>query len=192
MTSDATVSSPLPDYASFSSLLATIEFPFSASAIHGVICAFLCAGADALAETYLRVWLSKQQDEKHQQAFLALFAVFVISQQQIKEMDIAFKLLLPADEVPIAERAEAFCQWCKGFIEGLALAKVKNQPIEDEDVQAALEHLSAFAQLDYESLEDDEEAERAFLEVSEYTRMAVLHFRHELSAVKGDKTQTKH
>lgn len=50
----------------------------------------------------------------------------------------------------------------------------------EEESQDALQHLMEFAELDCETLEVGEEDERALMEVSEYTRMAVLRLHSDL------------
>ncbi len=90
-------------------------------------------------------------------------------------------MLLPEDErSTLVERAKAFSEWCEGFTQGLALAGVSSREIEEEEAQEALQHLTEFAELDYESLDVDEEDEHALMEVSEYTRMAVIRLHNDL------------
>lgn len=71
-------------------------------------------------------------------------------------------------------RAQAFSEWCEGFTQGINMAGVSYEQLKEEEAQEALHHILEFAQLDYESLQVDEEDEMALVEVSEYTRMAIL------------------
>ncbi|KTD17897.1 UPF0149 family protein [Legionella jordanis] len=165
----------LPTYQTFFDDLSVLTLPISISELHGVMCGYLCAGAPAEGEAYLRaLTLKHNKDEATRAAALAMFDVYAISQQQLANFDFEFQLLLPDEEEPLIARAQAFSEWCDGFIQGMTLAGIGYEQLQEEDSQEALQHMLEFAQLDYESLEVDEEDEKALMEVSEYARMAVL------------------
>lgn len=109
-----------------------------------------------------------------------MFSVFSISQQQMNNFDFEFEMLLPDDDESLVTRAQAFSEWCEGFTQGLTIAGVGMEQFYEEESQDALQHLIEFAELDCESLEVGEEDERALMEVSEYTRMAVLRLHSDL------------
>ncbi len=85
---------------------------------------------------------------------------------------LAFPLLLPGDDAPLAARLEALGLWCGGFLSGFGLGGGTTDGL-DEDAVSALEDMVAIAEVDPES-DESEAAEGQFLEVSEYVRMAVL------------------
>ena len=180
MTSSEDESLHLPDYAVFVESIAALMLQISASELHGLLCGYLCAGADRQGESYLRALLQNKKNPESRNALLSLFSVFSISQQQITNFDLEFGLLLPKDENPLHERAKAFSQWCEGFTQGLTLAGIDIDHFSDEDAQDALKHLVEFAELDADSLDVDEDDERALMEVTEYTRMAVIRLHGDL------------
>jgi uncharacterized protein YgfB (UPF0149 family) len=85
---------------------------------------------------------------------------------------LAFPLLLPEDDAPLAARLEALGLWCGGFLSGFGLCGGTIDGL-DEDAVSVLEDMAAIADVDPES-ETGEAAEAQFLEVSEYLRMGVL------------------
>ena len=170
----------LPSYQAFVDSIAVLSLPMSGSELHGLMCGYLCAGATTAGESYLRALASKK-DEAMRSAMLAIFEVYSISQHQITHMDFAFQLLLPDFHVSLVERAQAFSEWCEGFTQGLTISGIHRDQFQDEESQEAQEHITDFAELDYGSLQVDEEDERALLEVSEYARMAVLRLYHDLN-----------
>ncbi|RUR13534.1 UPF0149 family protein [Legionella sp. km772] len=170
----------LPDYQAFVESIAALMLQISASELHGLLCGYLCAGADRQGESYIRALLQNKKSPESRHALLSLFSVFSISQQQISSYDLEFALLLPKEENPLRERAKAFSQWCEGFTQGLTLAGVDGDHLYEEDAQDALQHLVEFAELDYDSLEVDEDDERALMEVTEYARMAVIRLHGDL------------
>jgi yecA family protein len=184
----------LPDYQAFMDSISVLTLPISASELHGVMCGYLCAGASSEGEAYLRaLTLKNKNDEATRLAALALFDVYLISQHQLANFDFEFQLLLPAGEEPLITRAQAFSEWCEGFAQGIAIAGVSSSELHDEESLEALEHILEFAQLDYESLEVDEEDERALVEVSEYARLAVLRIYEDLLGdTEGDALNTTH
>jgi uncharacterized protein len=166
--------------------------PISVSELHGLICGYVCAGLDSAGETYLRTLLSSFPKEKSREAMKALFELFTLSQQQMSSGDFAFYMLLPDDEESLPERAKAFSEWCEGFTQGITLSGIRYEDLEDDETKEALHHISEFAQLDYEAMKVSESDEKAFLEVSEYTRMAVIQLHDTLLIVQGNKDKTTH
>jgi uncharacterized protein YgfB (UPF0149 family) len=177
----------LPKYIDFVETIEPLELDLSVSELHGIMCGYLCAGADNQGESYLRALFNNKKDTVGRSTLLALFAVFTVSQQQIANLDFEFELMLPEDHEPLAERAKAFSEWCEGFTLGLTLAGISAEQFSEEEAQEAFQHIIEFSELDCESLDIDEEDERALMEVSEYTRMAVIRLHGDL--VTNEKKQ---
>lgn len=184
----------LPDYPTFVDSIAVLDLPISASELHGVMCGYLCAGAISEGEAYLRALMTNKKDTGLRTATLALFGVYAVSQQQMINFDFDFQLLLPEENEPLSERAQAFSEWCEGFTQGITLAGVSYEELHEEEAQEALQHMTEFAQLDCQSLHIDEEDERALMEVSEYARMAVMRIFSDLNAenTNGAPSETAH
>jgi uncharacterized protein len=91
--------------------------------------------------------------------------------------------MIPGDNESLHERAKAFREWCEGFSQGLSMGGLNFDEVEEDEVQEAIQHIEEFAELDINGLEVCEEDERALMEVSEYTRMAILR-------IYGDLKQT--
>lgn len=182
MVSSSDSHTQLPSYLDFSYAIAVLCLPISCAELHGVLCGYLVSGRQREAESYLRALLSKRELKKTRTAALALFDVFAISQQQLTELGFVFELMLPNDDESLASRAQAFSEWCEGFTQGLTVSGVDVDKLHNEEAQEAIQHITEFAQLDYTALRVSEEDERALLEVTEYTRMAVLSLQADLQA----------
>lgn len=170
----------LPSYDEFAEFVTILNFHVSASLLHGMMCGYLCAGADDRGEAYLRALLNNKTDKTSRDALLILFGVFSFSQHQINNLDFEFSMLLPDDEESLLVRAHAFSEWCEGFVQALTLSGISSNQFYDEEAQDAFQYFVEFAELDYETLDIDEEEEHALIEVSEYARMAVLRLHSEL------------
>lgn len=185
----------LPNYDAYAESVAVLTVPVSASLMHGMMCGYLCLGADSEGEAYLRALLHNKKDEASRAAVLTLFTVFSISQQQINSLDFEFSMLLPNDNEPLPLRAKAFSEWCQGFTQVLTLAGMNIDQFYEEEAQEALQHLIEFAELDYENLDVEDEDEHALMEVSEYARMAVLRLHNDFimnTKKRGGTTGTTH
>jgi uncharacterized protein YgfB (UPF0149 family) len=178
----------LPDFDGFTSNIEVLALDVSPSQLHGLICGYLCAGADDQGEAYIRTLLHNKKDAESREAILAIFTLYSISQQQIAQYDFSFQLLLPKDSESLIDRAKAFSEWCLGFTEGLSFSGIDHDQLYDEEAQEALQHIIEFSELDYESLEVDEEDERALVEVEEFTRMAVVRLRADLTSNEQERS----
>lgn len=170
----------LPGYQDFVDGISVLSMYITASELHGTMCGYLCAGAHDQAESYLRALLNNKKDKASREALVHLFSVYSISQQQIDSFDFGFEMLLPPDETSIHERAEAFTEWCDGFIEGLELSGINSSSFEEEESQEVYFHITEFSKLDCDSLEISGEDEKPLVEICEYTRMAVLRLHSDL------------
>lgn len=182
----------LPSYPIVSDVIARLKLPYSVSQLHGLLCGYLTAGKSHQGEMMMRTLTT--QDDASRAASRMLFDVLTVSQQQLDHLEFDFELLLPDEETALLDRAQAFTEWCEGFSQGLTIAGIGAAQLHDVDAQEALHHLSEFAKLDYHALHMGENDEKAFMEVTEYARMAVLqiHTDLKLRVKKDEPPETAH
>jgi yecA family protein len=146
-----------------------------ASECHGMLCGMLSGPArfDRAA------WLTHVSggDDLHaytsgepDSAFDALIGATTAA---LAASDYSFELLLPGDERSLAERAGAFAGWCRGFLSGLGLSGIADAGALGEDAREFLADVQRFGTLASEAV-GDEDDERAFAELTEFTRIGVL------------------
>lgn len=169
----------LPPWPSVIDSLAMLPLTISASTLHGQLCGLLCAEKMHKAESYITALVGSQKNDHARAALKVLFTMYSISQQQILAEDFDFQLMLPEDHELLSDRALAFTEWCNGFLQGLEMAGVDDGEFEEEALEA-LQYIREFAELDCSTLDISEDDEKAFMEVSEYTRMAVLRLHSDL------------
>jgi hypothetical protein len=170
----------LPHYQQVAECMADLGLAVSVSELHGILCGYLSTGAKNDANTYLQTLMKQTATPNSDDMTSVLFDVFTISQQQIAAHGFELQLLLPDDCEPLVMRAQAFSEWCDGFIHGLRRTHVEYDDLTDEDAQDAIEHISAFAEMDCQEIICGEADERALMEVCEYTRIAVIHIYNDL------------
>jgi uncharacterized protein YgfB (UPF0149 family) len=117
------------------------------------------------------------------------------TQGQLNDPTCDFHLLLPGDDEAIALRVQALGDWCQGFLTGLALGGIKDlQALPDNVREIANDLLEiARAHSSYD-LEEQEEDEQAYAELTEYVRVGVMLINEELHpalSVSGNQ-ETRH
>ena len=95
-----------------------------------------------------------------------------------------FELLLPEEDESLYARVTALQQWCSGFILGMGMAGVKDNnslPQDSRELLADITEIGVEGEFD---LEDEEQSEEAYAEISEYVRMGILLINEELQPLK--------
>ena len=123
-------------------------------------------------------------------ASMLIFDMLSASQHQIQNFDFEFQMFLPDEHESIVERAQSFSEWCEGFMQGLDINGIHDDNFEDEEARETLYHIQEFSELDFDDLKSGEEEEKALMEVTEYTRMAVLRLFGEIQALKQQPEET--
>lgn len=161
--------SVLPSHADVAAETDRLKLGIDASELHGAFCGWLCGGGDAGDD-----WLERLTLEPASAPSVdgALDALRTVSAEQLGDPDFAFELLLPADETPLGERADALLAWCRGFLGGFGLAAGATPALspEGEEALADLGKIAA-SQLSYDDPDNDE---AALEEVAEFVRVAAL------------------
>ena len=177
----------LPNYQTFVDSIAILALPFSGSELHGIMCGYLSTGATREGIAYLGTLIPNLKDPSTRPAALAIFQLYSVTQQQIESPGFEFQLLLVDEHDDLIRRAQSFTDWCEGFTQGIRMAGVDYNMLEDDDTQDALQHITEFADMDFQSLHVEEEDERALTEITEYTRMAVLHIHSDLQVNRSER-----
>lgn len=155
-------------YAQLQTQLNALALPFSLSHLHGLLCGYSCAGESPRAHACLNAILISSQASKAIK--MELFSILSNIEQSLLSPDLDFQLLLPDDDATLRDRAAAFSEWCVGFLQGFASHPQKH----NSETKEILKHLREFSELDRENLAVSEADEVAFMEVYEYTRIAVI------------------
>ena len=149
-----------------------LENGYSAAETQGIATGMLC-GND---RTETRLWISEilqDIDEIDLEDRIVLEHLFENTKTTLVGDDFSFKLLLPDDNAPLSERADALRQWCQGFLFGIGSVPLASDwPDESREI---IKDIAEFAKLDANV--DGEDAENDFMEITEYLRAAVMYLR---------------
>lgn len=171
--------------------LGSLNAEMMAAEGHGVLCARFCIKNTPDVGLWMQEVLGSQETGNLQakeserlltQLYDETYASF------LEAMD-GFDMLLPGDDEALVERTQALVDWCSGFVAGLGLSGFQNDESLDEQVKEVLQDLIEITHMDDE-IEDTEENETAYMEITEYVRVAVMTIG--LSLRVRDPEQTLH
>lgn len=143
-----------------------------ASELHGALCGYLCGGGQSSRLDWLTRLALEGDGGVSPQPDSALDKLYLSSCGQLGDPSLGFELLLPDDEDPIDERAEALLSWCRGFLGGFGLAAGAD-PAMGADAAEALEDISRIAASSV-SFDEPDTDEDSLMEVSEFIRVAAM------------------
>ena len=95
--------------------------------------------------------------------------------------------MLPSDDIKLSVRVAEFSKWCQGYLYGLGISGFNRENLSVEPCLNFLSDLERFCRLD-EDLIEDEEGEKALVELYEFTRVGIMTIYDELEALKRVST----
>jgi yecA family protein len=159
-----------------------------AAEAHGMLCGLLCGVGTPNIEVWIRQLLGDDQAaaDLSQRSVGLLKALAEDCQRMLESGQMDFVLLLPGDEEPLADRVEALADWCQGFLFGLGSSRPRDSlAVLTADEREVLEDLSQISKVDVDE-EVEEVQESAYMELTEYVRVAVQTLYDEFAAQRQD------
>ncbi|HWU77488.1 MAG TPA: UPF0149 family protein [Rhodanobacter sp.] len=166
-------------------LVTRLHLGTEASELHGSLCGFLAGGGSLRGSTLLAaLQLDGDVTSPSSEDLALLDRLAQQGEQELADPELGFEPLLPADDRPLAERAEAMVDWCRGFLGGFGLAGTAAHAQLSGEAQEVLRDLGTVAASSFD-LGDESEDEDALIEVQEFVRVAamLLHAECNTSAV---------
>lgn len=163
-----------------------------AAEIQGLICGFLCGGKHTNGKNWLEPILGFAEIELTGEIRQMLLELYNVTYAKMMDENFEFSLLLPDDEEPLMFRAQSLSSWCQGFLTGIGLSGVFIDEHDTEETQEILYRFDDISKLDYENIEILHENEKAYFELHEYVRMAVLVVYNELASVMDSSNGQLH
>lgn len=154
-----------------------------ASEAHGTLAGALCAAADYRFEDWLREIYAEGKAGHDTRDRLE--AVFEETRRALAGGQMQFDVLLPSDEVPIADRATALGRWCQGFLYGLGTSTIPDVDALPEEVSEIVRDLTSITQVAVDTRESDEANEQAYTELVEFVRVGAQLLFDELARFRG-------
>ncbi len=147
---------------------------------HGTLVGALCAGQGFTFEHWLREVFPEAEPGV---AAAGMQALFDWTRSSLAAGEL-LEPLLPADDAPIGERAQALGEWCQGFLYGLGTSVLPDPEHLPEPVAEVVRDLTAITRVGADPDESEEENEQAYAELVEFVRVAVQLLHEELASFR--------
>ena len=153
---------------------ARLRLAMTASELHGSLCGFLAGGGHLDGASLLAVLhLDGEETTPSADDQSVLDRVVRQSMAELADPELGFEPLLPPDDRPLPERAEALGDWCRGFLGGFGLGGAGTHAKLSEDAQEILRDLNTLAGAAFD-FGDESEDEDSLIELHEFVRMAAM------------------
>ncbi|HEY0178591.1 MAG TPA: UPF0149 family protein [Dokdonella sp.] len=160
-------------HAELARALRALRLGVDASDLHGSLTGYLCCGGEAGPDD----WLDALQYEVDAPAAgdATLRRLYRVCAAQFAGVQVWVDPLLPSGGVPLQQRAEAFVEWCRGFLGGCGLAGAHAAGWSSQ-AEEILADFALIAATPFECSRPDEDA-RALADLVDFVRTgaALLH-----------------
>jgi len=180
------------DYPALDDALRRLRLAVDASELHGSLCGFLAGGGVPGKRSLIQVLELDGAEVAASPADHQLLGRLVEqAEADLADPEMGFEPLLPADDRPLSERAEALVDWCRGFLGGFGLTGVAAHARLSDEAQEILRDLGAIAASEFD-FGDETEDEDALIEVNEFVRVGAMLLHTECAASPAAGNETLH
>lgn len=173
-------------YTDVASQLQQLPVAFSTSEAHGALSGLLISSS-VLHSDEIAAHLFTENDlveslPEAQQDWLNNWMAAIL--ENLQDQELSFALLIPDEQTALPERLAAVAEWCQGFLYGLAAVGETDFETLPNEAAETLSDLSEISQMDFETVDDLDDAEADLFEITEYVRMAALSLFDDIGAQK--------
>lgn len=168
-------------YKTCNAIIVQSDAGLTAAEAHGMASGMLCVNGHTEGDQWLGELLHNAVPVIDEDKAL-LVRLFEETRRLLASDEFEFDLFLPEDDTPLTGQVEALKSWCRGFLFGVG--SMASTSSWTEDAREILKDITEFTKLD--DYAEGEEDERAFVEITEYLRSAVLLLRDELGNSSDD------
>ncbi len=170
------------DHATLANVLEKLRLGVNASDLHGSLTGFLCAGAQVNGDD----WLDLLQLDPGDDTVVrneTLQRLYRDCRSQVDDGSARIKPLLPARTAPLAARAIALVEWCRGFLGGFGLGGASRRGPLSDDATEILHDLGVIAASHFDVAAHGEDAQ-ALADVIDFVGTACAVLRREVRSHK--------
>ncbi|EPJ55328.1 MAG: hypothetical protein OFPI_04210 [Osedax symbiont Rs2] len=162
--------------------------------LHGLVCGQMAGGSRLSNDLWLQMANDFLDIEAfaHEQSKAGLVALYQQSLSQFESLDMSIDLLLPDDDdYELSQRVESLGLWVQGFLAGFGTQGRQADKKLSQDAKEMLNDLGQIAQVATVDLEEDEDSENNFFELSEYVRMGAVYIFTECNKAAAPEQEDK-
>ncbi|WP_430387542.1 UPF0149 family protein [Dyella sp. 20L07] len=161
-------------YEELDDAVARLQLSVQSSDLHGSLCGFLAGGGQVGKQPLIETLHLDAEAPTPSAGDLAFLDRLVKqTEAELVDPELGFEPLLPADDRPLPERADALVDWCRGFLGGFGLAGAQAHEKLSDEAQEILRDLGTIAASSFD-FGDEGEDEDALIEVHEFVRMGAM------------------
>jgi uncharacterized protein len=180
------------DHDQLDALVRRLRLGTTASELHGSLCGYLAGGGIVRPGTlFAELQLDSDGAAPSAADQQTLDTLVHETQAALADPEMGFEPLLPADDRPLPERAEALAEWCRGLLGGFGLAGAAAHAGLSAEAKEMLHDLGTIAASNFAYGENDED-EDALIEVQEFVRVGAMLLHAECSARDVDPSGRVH
>ena len=154
---------------------------------HGTLAGALCSSSDYGLIEWLHEILPDDSPEEEALRSSVLQNVYSAMVRTLAGSDADFEPLLPDDDAPLIERADALSLWCQGFLYGLGSGPAADPAKVSNEAGEIIRDFTEITHVGVDAGEENEENEIAFAEVVEFVRVGVQILFVELAPARGQE-----
>jgi uncharacterized protein YgfB (UPF0149 family) len=158
-----------------------------AAEAHGILAGALCSSRDYGLIEWLGEILPDDAPDTDAQKSPVLQSIYSSMVRTLVGSDADFEPLLPDDDAPLAERADALSHWCQGFLYGLGSGTTPDPGNVSIEAGEIIRDFTEITHVGVDADEQTEENEVAFAEVVEFVRVGVQLLFVELAPARGEE-----
>ena len=154
---------------------------------HGTLAGALCSSRDYGLIEWLREILPDDSPDDAALRSSVLQSIYDSMVRTLAGNEADFAPLLPDDETPLSQRADALSLWCQGFLYGLGSGHTPDPGTVSTEAGEIIRDLTEITHVGVDADEENEENEVAFAEVVEFVRVGVQLLFVELAPARGEE-----
>lgn len=178
-------------YLDVAAALSTLASDMEAAEAHGMLCGMLCDPHRFKPNDWFTQVLGTASDKNLGDFALdsPLMRMMAGTLRELSDASFSLRLILPADDEPLAARTAAIGTWCRGFLVGIGL-QIGDRSLTEE----GRELLQDFVQISRVNPNESasELGERDFFDVVEYVRIGALALHAEVSEHAAASSSINH
>jgi uncharacterized protein YgfB (UPF0149 family) len=154
---------------------------------HGTLAGALCSSRNYGLMEWLREILPDDSPDAAALESPVLQNVYNSLVRTLVGNDADFEPLLPDDDTPLSDRADALSLWCQGFLYGLGSGAMSDPGEVSTEAREIIRDFTEITHVGVDAGDEIEENELAFAEVVEFVRVGVQLLFVELAPARGEE-----
>jgi uncharacterized protein YgfB (UPF0149 family) len=154
---------------------------------HGTLAGALCSSRNYGLIEWLREILPEDSPDQDVLQSSALQGVYDSMVRTLVGNDADFAPLIPDDDAPLADRADALSLWCQGFLYGLGSGATSDPGSVSTEAGEIIRDFTEITHVGVDAGDETEENEVAFAEVVEFVRVGAQLLFVELAPARGEE-----